>query len=175
VLTLRVILGPQDDRFTPEGIQTFLTGEYRLMPEMDRMGARLQGLPIAHRLGADIVSDSIPLGAVQVPADGQPIILLADRQTTGGYAKIAVVGGEDVSRLAQATPGQVVRFRQISVAEAHASLRAYEAKFQTLQQAWQSRGEQRSYALRVGGGSYQVSVEDGSGMYTVRLEKQARQ
>ena len=174
VLTLRVILGPQDHRFTPEGIQTFLTGEYRMMPETDRMGARLQGRPIAHRLGADIISDSIPLGAVQVPADGQPIILLADRQTTGGYTKIAVVVSEDVSRLAQVTPGQVVRFRQVSVAEAHAGLRAYEAKFQALQQAWQRRGEGRSYALRTGGRSYQVVVEEGIGTYTVSLEEQAQ-
>ncbi len=175
VLTLQVILGPQDDRFTAEGIQTFLTGEYRLKPEMDRMGARLQGPPIAHRFGADIISDSIPLGAVQVPADGQPIILLADRQTTGGYTKIAVVLSEDVSRLAQATTGQVVRFRRVSVAEAHAGLRAYEARFQALQQAWRRRGERRIYALQGGGRSYQVGVEEGIGTYYVTLEEQASQ
>ncbi|MGH7429921.1 MAG: biotin-dependent carboxyltransferase family protein, partial [Candidatus Methylomirabilaceae bacterium] len=128
-LTLRVVLGPQNDLFTSEGVGTFLNGAYRLMPEMDRMGARLQGPAIAHRASADIISDSIPLGAVQIPADGQPIILLADRQTTGGYAKIAVVVSEDVFRLAQATPGQVIRFREISLAEAYAGVRAYEARF----------------------------------------------
>ncbi|MGH7411557.1 MAG: urea amidolyase, partial [Candidatus Methylomirabilis sp.] len=93
---------------------------------------------------------------------------------TGGYTKIAVVVSEDVSRLAQVTPGQVVRFRQVSVAEAHAGLRAYEAKFQALQQAWQRRGEGRSYALRTAGRSYQVGVEEGIGTYTVSLEEQAQ-
>jgi biotin-dependent carboxylase-like uncharacterized protein len=172
-LTLRVTLGPQDDRFTPEGIRTFLTGTYRLMPEMDRMGVRLQGPPILHRSGADVLSDSIPLGAIQVPADGQPIILLADRQTTGGYAKIAVVLKEDVYRLAQTTPGQVVRFLQTSVEEAQASLRRYEAKFQALQRAWQSRGEHPHYILQLKDRSYRVGVEDGEGIYRVSIQEQA--
>ncbi len=171
VLALRVILGPQEDQFTPEGIRTFLSEPYRLMPEMDRMGARLQGPPIAHRSGADIISDSTPLGAVQVPSDGQPMILLADRQTTGGYTKIAVVVQEDIFRLGQATPGQVVRFRQISVSEAHAALRAYEGRFDTLRQGWQSRlGEQGSYRLSLGARSYRVHVKGGRGTYRVSLE-----
>ena len=168
-LTLRVILGPQEDRFTPEGVETFLSGAYRLLPEMDRMGGRLQGPAIAHRSGADIISDSIPVGAVQVPADGQPIILLADRQTTGGYTKIAVVLREDTYRLAQATPGQDVHFCQTSVSEAHAAWRAYEAKFQALRRAWEGSGVRRSYALRLGGRSYQVGVQEGQGTYRVSL------
>jgi len=172
-LTLRVTLGPQDDRFTPEGIRTFLTGTYRLMPEMDRMGVRLQGPPILHRSGADVISDSIPLGAVQVPADGQPIILLADRQTTGGYAKIAVVLKEDVYRLAQTTPGQVVHFRQMSVEEAQAGLWRYEARFQALQQAWQGEGEHPNYILQHKNRSYRVGVEGGEGTYRVSVQKQA--
>ncbi len=172
VLTLRVILGPQDDRFTLDGVHTFLNGEYRLTPEIDRMGVRLQGPAIAHQSGADIISDSIPWGAVQVPADGQPIILLADRQTTGGYTKIAVVLKEDTFRLAQATPGQVVRFRQVSLEEAHASLRAYESQLQALQQAWRSVGERRRYLLKLGGRSYRVTVENGEGTYRVGLERE---
>ena len=172
-LTLRVTLGPQDDRYTPEGIRTFLTGTYRLMPEMNRMGVRLQGPPILHRSGADVLSDSIPLGAIQVPADGQPIILLADRQTTGGYAKIAVVLREDVYRLAQATPGQVVRFRQMSVEEAQASLRRYEAKIQALQRAWRSGGEHPNYILQLKDRTYRVGVEGGEGTYRVSVQEQA--
>ncbi len=171
VLSLRVVLGPQEDWFTPEGIRTFLSGSYRLTPQMDRMGARLQGPPIAHRSGADIISDSTPLGAVQVPPDGQPMILLADRQTTGGYTKIAVIVQEDIFRLGQATPGRVVRFRQISVPEACAALRTYEGRFDVLRRAWQSRlGEQGSYGLSLGARSYRVNVKGGRGTYRVSLE-----
>ncbi len=168
-LTLRVVLGPQDDLFTCEGVETFLNGTYRVTPEMDRMGARLQGPAIAHRSSADIISDSIPLGAVQVPADRQPIILLADRQTTGGYAKIAVVVSEDVSRLAQATAGQAIRFRQISLRDAHAGMRAYEARFPALTRGWQSRGATKSYALRLAGKAFHVAVEERGGGYRVSL------
>jgi len=171
VLTVRVVLGPQGNQFTPEGIRTFLSGAYRLTPQMDRMGARLQGPPIAHRSGADIISDSTPLGAVQVPPDGQPMILLADRQTTGGYTKIAVVVQEDIFRLGQATPGQVIRFRQISVSEACDALRAYEGRFDALRRAWQSLlGERGSYSLSLGARSYQVGVEGGRGTYRVSLK-----
>ena len=174
-LTVRVILGPQEDRFTHEGVRTFLSEPYRLMPEMDRMGARLQGPPIAHRSGADIISDSTPLGAVQVPPDGQPMILLADRQTTGGYAKIAVVVQEDIFRLSQITPGQAIRFRQISAPEACATLRAYEERFDALRQAWQSLpGTRDSYRLSLGARSYRVDVEGGRGTYRVSLEGAGR-
>jgi biotin-dependent carboxylase-like uncharacterized protein len=171
VLTARVVLGPQEDRFTPEGIDTFLSGSYRLTPQMDRMGARLQGPPIAHRCDADIISDSTPMGAVQVPPDGQPMILLADRQTTGGYAKIAVVVQEDIFQLGQATPGQAIRFRRISVSEACAALRVYEERFDALRRAWHSLpGRRGSYRLRLGATSYRVGVEGESGSYRVSLE-----
>ena len=90
-ITLRVVLGPQDQAFTREGIADFLNTEYRVTPANDRMGYRLEGKEIAHATGADIVSDGIVMGAVQVPSSGQPIILMADRQSTGGYTKIATV------------------------------------------------------------------------------------
>lgn len=171
---LRVILGPQDDRFTPEGIRTFLTEAYRLKPEMDRMGVRLEGRPIAHLAGADIISDSIPWGAVQVPADGQPIVLLADRQTTGGYAKIAVILREDAYRLAQATPGQRVRFRRISLADARDAWKAHEAQFGALGRAWEHSRERRQYGLALGGRSYRVAVEEWKGGYRVSLGEWAQ-
>lgn len=117
--TLRVVLGPQDDRFTGEGIATFLGHPYEMLPQSDRMGARLRGPRIAHTRGHDIVSDGIALGAIQVPGDGQPIVLLVDRQSTGGYTKIATVCSFDIGRLAQVKPGQRVRFAAIDVAEAH--------------------------------------------------------
>ncbi|MGC9395330.1 MAG: biotin-dependent carboxyltransferase family protein [Anaerolineae bacterium] len=119
---LRVVLGPQDDYFTAEGVATFLNGVYRLTPEADRMGARLQGPPIAHRGPTGIVSDGVVTGSVQVPPDGQPIVMLADHQTTGGYPKIATVLRADLPLLAQCLPGDsvascVVRFAETALTE----------------------------------------------------------
>jgi biotin-dependent carboxylase-like uncharacterized protein len=123
----RVVLGPQDDRFTPEGIAAFLGGPYEVTPQADRMGYRLKGPVIAHARGHDIVSDGIPLGGIQVPGEGQPIVLLVDRQTTGGYTKIATVISVDIGRIGQTRPGQRVRFRAVGLAEAHAALAAERA------------------------------------------------
>jgi len=119
---LRVVLGPQAERFTPDGIAAFLGGEYEMLPQSDRMGARLRGPRIAHTRGHDIISDGIALGSVQVPGDGQPIVLLVDRQSTGGYTKVATVCSVDVGRLGQVKPGQPVRFRAVSLADAHGAL-----------------------------------------------------
>ena len=121
--TVRVVLGPQADRFTPAGIATFLEGAYEMLPQSDRMGARLLGPRIAHARGHDIVSDGIPFGGVQVVGDGQPIVLLADRQSTGGYTKIATVCSVDVGRVGQLRPGARLRFQEITVEAAHALLR----------------------------------------------------
>ncbi len=125
---VRVILGPQDDCFTREGIATFLQGPYEMTHQSDRMGARLRGPVIAHTRGHDIISDGVPLGGVQVAGDGQPIVLLVDRQSTGGYTKIATVCSFDVGRVGQVRPGQRLRFRQIGVGEAHALLRAEQVR-----------------------------------------------
>lgn len=115
---LRVVLGPQNDYFTPEGLATFLSSAYQLTPEADRMGARLQGPPIAHRGPTGIVSDGVVAGSVQVPPDGQPIVMLADHQTTGGYPKIATVVRADLPLLAQCLPGDSVAFVAVTLAEA---------------------------------------------------------
>lgn len=123
---LRVVLGPQDDCFTEKGIHTFLNSEYVISVQADRMGYRLEGPPVEHKSGADIVSDGVPPGAVQVPGDGLPIILLADRQTTGGYAKIAAVCAVDLPWLAQAEIGHSIRFLQVSQEEAWQLLKEYE-------------------------------------------------
>lgn len=118
--TLRVVLGPQDDCFTSAGMETFLSAAYELSPDSNRMGARLKGPPIVHRDATGIVSDGVVTGSIQVPADGQPIVMLADHQTTGGYPKIATVVQADLPLLAQCLPGDVVRFQAVSVAEAQA-------------------------------------------------------
>lgn len=121
---LRVILGPQAEAFTPEAHATFLTAEYEITPASDRMGYRLQGVPLQPRGKADIVSDGVVTGSVQVPADGQPIVLLADHQTTGGYPKLATVIQADLPLLAQSLPGDRVRFQAVTLTEAQAAWRA---------------------------------------------------
>jgi biotin-dependent carboxylase-like uncharacterized protein len=120
---IRVVPGPQADRFTAAGMTTFLENAYEMLPQSDRMGARLRGPRIEHVKGHDIISDGIPFGGVQVPGDGQPIVLLVDRQSTGGYTKIATVCSIDVGRVGQVKPGQRLRFRAIDVVEAHRLLR----------------------------------------------------
>ena len=124
---IRVVLGPQDDRFTQRGIAAFLDAPYEMLPQSDRMGARLRGPSIEHVRGHDIISDGIPLGGIQVVGDGQPIILLVDRQSTGGYTKIATVCSFDIGRVGQVKPGQRLSFRRLTVADAHARLRAHSA------------------------------------------------
>jgi allophanate hydrolase subunit 2 len=90
-----------------------------MLAQSDRMGARLSGPRIAHTRGHDIISDGTALGSVQVPGDGQPIVLLVDHQSTGGYTKIATVCSFDIDRIAQTKPRQRVRFTAVEVAEAH--------------------------------------------------------
>ena len=125
---LRVVLGPQDDRFTAAGITTFLASTYTVGPQSDRMGYRLSGPRIEHLRGPDIISDGTPFGAVQVAGDGVPIVLLADRGTAGGYTKIATVIGPDIPRLAQAAPGDTVTFESIGLDEAYAAVREQEER-----------------------------------------------
>jgi biotin-dependent carboxylase-like uncharacterized protein len=120
---LAVVLGPQDDRFTPRGIAALFEGPYEMLPQNDRMGARLRGAFIEHTRGHDIVSDGVALGAIQVIGEGQPIVLLADRQSTGGYTKIGTICSFDIGRVAQVKPGGRLRFRRVTVGEAHAMLR----------------------------------------------------
>ena len=112
------MLGPQDDAFTPEGIETFLSSAYVVSAKTDRMGCQLEGPAIAHKSGFNIISDGIMNGSIQVPGDGRPIVLLADRQTTGGYPKIATVIAPDLPKLAHRRPGEEIRFRSISAEEA---------------------------------------------------------
>lgn len=123
---VRFIWGPQDDLFTPEALDTLTTGRYVVSNHSDRMGYRLEGPALTHRTGADIISDYIVMGSIQVPGDGQPIILMADCQMTGGYAKIGVVIGVDLPYVAQRKPGDVLVFRPVSVEAAIAKWRAQE-------------------------------------------------
>jgi biotin-dependent carboxylase-like uncharacterized protein len=122
---IRVILGPQDDHFTKEALDNFLNGEFIVTRDMDRMGMRLDGIRLEHNeRGAEIISDGVVPGSIQVPAGGHPIVLLADCQTSGGYPKIATVIQSDLPRLAHVRPGATLRFRSVSAGEAAAARRA---------------------------------------------------
>ena len=165
----RVIMGPQDDAFTDAGIAAFLSGAYAVTNESDRMGIRLQGDAIEHKAGGDIISDAIAFGAIQVPSHGQPIIMLADRQTTGGYTKIAAVASVDFSVIAQLTPGKRVRFKAIDVAEAQAlylrgleHLRATRARLDAQTSAALARlPPERRFGVTVNGDArYDVTVQE---------------
>lgn len=131
-VTVRVVLGPQEDYFTDRGIATFLGSDYTVSGQSDRMGVRLEGSKIENKNGVDIISDGIATGAVQIPASGTPIIMMADRQTTGGYAKIATVISTDLKLLAQAAPGTKVRFRTVSEKEAVALKKEEENRLKLL-------------------------------------------
>ena len=115
---IRVILGPQQEYFTAEAVAALLGAEFRVSNSADRMGMRLDGPLLRHRQGWDIVSDAIATGAIQVPGSGQPILLLADHQTTGGYPKIATVISADLPVVGRRRPGDPVRFAAVDVAEA---------------------------------------------------------
>jgi antagonist of KipI len=117
-LTVRVIVGPHTGKFTTAGLETFLNEEYSISSRSNRMGYQLTGPKIEHSSTADIISDAIPLGGIQVPSSGQPIILLAEHQTTGGYSRIGTVISADIPLLAQAQPGTRVRFKEISLQSA---------------------------------------------------------
>jgi biotin-dependent carboxylase-like uncharacterized protein len=124
---IRVVLGPQDDHMTPEAVALFLGTEWRVSPKSDRMGYRLEGPKLAHAHGYNIVSDGTVPGSIQIPGNGQPLALLADRGTTGGYPKIATIITADLPRFAQTQAGGRVRFAAISIEEAEEEARRFAA------------------------------------------------
>lgn len=129
---LRVVLGPQNEMFTDEDIRLFLSQEYEVTAQSDRMGIRLSGEPLKSKNGMDIISDGIVFGSVQVPNSGEPIILMADHQTTGGYAKIATVISVDLPRASQLSAGNTVRFKSITVEEAEQEAKKQKRFFDNL-------------------------------------------
>ncbi len=164
--TVRVILGPQDSAFTQKGIDTFLGSEYVVAQDSDRMGYRLSGPVIELRDSADIISDGIALGAVQVPAHGRPIIMLADHQTTGGYAKIAHVISADIPIVAQKKPGDILRFAAVSVQTAQQLYREREQRTARLKDDIQALIQAAhcstitTYTLTINGRQYHARVEE---------------
>lgn len=115
-LTLRVIAGPQDTEFTEEELKRFFWYSAEITNEFDRMGCRLKREePLLHKGDGNIITDGISFGSIQVPSNGQPIIMLADRQSTGGYTKIGTVISTDLPKLAQSVPGYRVRFIRVGI------------------------------------------------------------
>jgi 5-oxoprolinase (ATP-hydrolysing) subunit C len=129
---IRIVPGPQADHFSAETLATLLDGDYRVTTEADRMGIRLDGARLKHIGAAEIVSDATVPGSIQVPGSGQPIVLLADAQTAGGYPKIATVITADLGRFAALRPGQHLRFATVSAAEGTRIARAAEAETRAL-------------------------------------------
>ena len=123
---IRVLAGPQQDYFAPDALDVLQSASYTISHTSDRMGFRLEGPVLTHARGADIISDATPLGVLQVPASGLPILLMADRQTTGGYPKIATVISADISVAGQLAPGDAISFSVCSPREALAALIAQE-------------------------------------------------
>ncbi|MBN8987238.1 MAG: biotin-dependent carboxyltransferase [Rhizobiales bacterium] len=122
---IRVVWGPQDDEFADEAKKLFLDSEWKISATSDRMGYRLEGPVIKHLHGHNIVSDGTVNGSLQVPGNGQPIVLMPDRGTSGGYPKIATVISADFGRFAQTPAGRAFRFEAVSMAEAQLAARKF--------------------------------------------------
>lgn len=116
--TVRVLMGPQEHKYTENGIRAFLNTPYKVSKEFDRMGCRLNGKKIELVNDGNIITDGIAFGSIQVPDSGQPIIMLSDRQTTGGYGKIASIINVDMPAIAQSIAGDTIRFKEIDITEA---------------------------------------------------------
>ncbi|HXD12209.1 MAG TPA: hypothetical protein VN653_19220, partial [Anaerolineales bacterium] len=123
--TVDVIMGPQEKYFTDESIATFMSQEYVVSNTSDRMGYRLEGAALKHRSNVELISEGMTMGAIQIPSNGQPIVMMADSPTTGGYPKIGVVASADLPLLAQCVPNKSrIRFRETTVAKAQKKYRA---------------------------------------------------
>ena len=157
--TIRVLLGPQDDCFTGEGLTTFLETPYTVSREFDRMGCRLKGQAITHKTDGNIISDGIVNGAIQVPTTGQPIIMLAERQATGGYTKIATVISVDLPVIGQCCPGDILRFQAVSVEEAHRLLKQEQSRMQDLERYLNEPPGIHTYRVTIDGRTYEVVAE----------------
>ena len=132
---IRAVCGPEYAQFSAASQRAFWQESFAITPAADRMGYRLHGPALLRHTNAELLSSAVTFGTVQVPAGGQPIVLLADHQTTGGYPRLAQVITVDFSALAQAAPGQVLRFAEVSVAEAQALYLAQERQLRALRRA----------------------------------------
>jgi antagonist of KipI len=131
---IRVTKGGEFDWFTESGKEQFFSNEFQVTSQSDRMGYRLLGPQLELSKPQELISEAVTVGTVQVPSDGNPIVLMADRQTTGGYPKIAQVVTVDLPVLAQVKPGEKIRFKEVSLEDAQKLLRLREQKIQLFKQ-----------------------------------------
>ncbi len=159
-LKLRVVMGPQENYFTENGIKSFLSSTYTVSNEFDRMGCRLEGEKIQHVRDGNIISDGISFGAIQVPSHGTPIVMLADRQTVGGYAKIANVISVDLPKIAQAKAGDKISFEKISIEEAQDLYIKQLAELERIKTSFSSECNinSRHYHIKVNNNHYDVEI-----------------
>ena len=132
VENIRVIKGPNFDYFSEEGKKIFFEKEFTVSKLSDRMGMRLEGSKIENIVNTNIKSEGLIKGVIQVPADGNPIIMLSDHGTVGGYPKIGVVASVDYDRLVQITPGSKIKFKEINLSDAETLFKLYEMETQNL-------------------------------------------
>jgi biotin-dependent carboxylase-like uncharacterized protein len=159
---IRVTSGPQEDHFTSSGIDDFFNEKFTITNQCDRMGMRLEGKSIEHIQGGDIISDGIVSGAIQIPGHGKPIIMMTDCQTTGGYAKIANVISSDLSKLAQARPGDQITFTKIDINAAHLILKEYAKTLEDIKNNTNSSKVKKilNYRINVNSKIYHVAVQE---------------
>ena len=159
-LLLKVLPGPQADAFYEDAFAVLESAEYTIEADSDRMGYRLKGPAIKHKAGADIISDALISGGVQVPGSGQPIIMLNDCQTTGGYTKLCFVISPDLSVLAQCRPGDRIRFKAISEEESLLALAEYQSRLALLREFAREKPAARILRLFLGNEQYDIEIEE---------------
>jgi len=157
---IRVIMGPQDDYFTKSGISKFLEGEFKVSNQADRMGYRLEGPKIEHEDGADIISEGIAEGSIQVAGNGKPIIMLADRQTTGGYTKIATVITVDIDLVSQKKPGDLMFFEKIDLKSAQKLLNKRKEIYKNIKKQNRQLTDSKHYNIKINGEKHEVELRE---------------
>lgn len=133
---IRVTEGPQFAQFEAETSTAFTNQQFKISKNADRMGLRLEGQPLSVANVPEMLSEATVAGGIQVPKNGQPIVLMADRQTTGGYPVIGVVASVDLPTIAQLVPGQVVRFKMISLTQSQQALADQKAQLKQIKQTF---------------------------------------
>ena len=126
-IEVRVVKGPHHEQISANVVEAFFSSTHEVSPQSNRMGYRLSSELETNHDG-DVISDAVPIGGIQLPGNGQPIILLADRQTTGGYTRVGTVIGPDLPLIAQLPPGGTIRFKEVSVDEAQVAAIQLERK-----------------------------------------------
>jgi len=156
-LEISIILDAQSDAFADCEKDKFFSNEYEISKDFDRMGIRLNGEEICHKKSADIISDGISFGSIQIPGNNQPIIMMSDRQTTGGYTKIGTVSSTDLPKLAQAGSGIKISFKKISLEDSQNKLKttpSFESICRELR-----RSKIKNYFLHINGRTFKTSIK----------------